>query len=196
MGSHKFKPGSAVVVGANNWMMLYEDGCSDAVGHVSHWRVDYSEQGPGSALYFWSDGGPRRIITDNPDLARWIREHLFARGSPYLAEDVLIEAGVFSEKNALPDSYGVEVVQDNGSFTATWDDFLPPTWGYTTLDETDVYSHSAVYVPSMKSTIYCDGVQMRGTAVPEDWFGTPSSSSFLATAEVWVERPVEEQQGS
>lgn len=189
MGKHVFHDEAVVLAGANNWMMTYgsvpEDG---PVGHVSHWKVDYSPYGAGSAL-FLGTGTDRRIISDNIAMAAWISKNLLPADSPYADDGIDIESGSFSERNDVPHSYGIEAVTATGTVRASWSELSSPVWGYTEAEGSDQYTHSATYVPAMQVEVRVDDAVLDGVAVAEDWFGRASSSCFLALTEVWKRAP-------
>lgn len=187
MGQHVLSEHEVRVVGANNWMMLYD---GDAlVAHASHWRVDWSEHGPGSALFVWADQvcpNPM-LLTDNVPMAEWIAAELIAADSIFSGALEAQEA-TFEVGNATPSSLTLEVVGGRDSVTVSWSELGRPCAGYTRLDPEDTHSHSACYIPAMAAAIEVNGSRAGGAAVPEQWFDFAASSAFLAQAEVWVRR--------
>lgn len=187
MGKHVLSEHEVRVVGANNWMLLYDG--EAVVAHASHWRVDWSGHGPGSALFVWADDVcPEPIVlTDNVAMAEWIAAEFIAADSIFKGE-LETQQATFAVSNATPTSLTLQVVNDRVSVGLSWLDLGQPCSGYTELDAQDSHSHSACYVPAMAAEIEVNGSRARGAAVPELWFDFPSSSAFLAQGEIWLRR--------
>ncbi|MGE3447393.1 MAG: hypothetical protein AB7H92_07395 [Microbacteriaceae bacterium] len=188
MSTHVMMEGSVIVSGANNWMMLY-NGTSDApVGHVSLWRVDLSEHGPGRALFWRTSltGGVPEVFADNAPMAAWLAGEVLAADSPYRDGCIAVHSAQFATANRLPHGYTETIETAAGRITLAWEELGTPVYGYATPGPDDVSSHSACYVPANRVTVALGDVQAAGSAMPEDWFGTPASSCFLALSETWI----------
>lgn len=190
MGEHVMIDGEVRIAGANNWMLLYGASGGEALGHVSIWHVDLSPFGPGCALYWRSSitGGRAEIYSTNADMAAWIREELLDKDGPYHDSSVEIQAATFATDNRLPSSLTETVDTASGQIVVAWEDLGTPVFGYTTADSSETHTHSACYVPAGKVVVTRDGQEAEGSAVPEDWYGTPASSCFLALTETWLRR--------
>ena len=187
MAKHVLAPQQVRISGANNWMKLYEQ--NQLAGHASHWSVDWSEHGPGSALFFWgstTDNTPK-LLTDNLDMAAWLLEELESVDSPFKTKSRELVLAAFTVHNETPRRFAVTADFDgNHRVEVIWDDLALPMWGNTELESDETHSHSSCYVPATTARLILDGVSSAGMALPEDWFGTLSSSAFLAQSEVWL----------
>ncbi|UWZ39703.1 hypothetical protein Drose_16675 [Dactylosporangium roseum] len=187
MAKHVLAPQQVRVSGANNWMKLYDQ--DQLVGHASHWSVEWSEHGPGSTLFFWSsatDNAPR-LLTDNLNMAAWLLDELESADSPFTTKASELVLATFTVHNETPRRFAVTAAFDGDhQVDVIWDDLSAPVWGNTELESNETHSHSSCYVPATTAQMIVDGVSSAGMALPEDWFGTPSSSAFLAQSEVWL----------
>lgn len=59
------------LVGANPGLTLRST--TGVTGYASVWRVDWSEQGAGSAIVMWHNGGTH-VIGSEPELGRWLAD--------------------------------------------------------------------------------------------------------------------------
>lgn len=187
MGQHVLSKHQVRVVGANNWMMLYDGDI--LVAHASHWRVDWSERGSGSALFLWADEvcSTPIVLSDNMAMAELITSEFIANDSIFKST-IEPRAASFKVSNDTPSSFTIEVTGVNDSVTVSWLELGGPFAGFTELDKEDTHSHSACYIPAMSARIEVNGSRSPGSAVPEQWFDFNASSAFLAQAEIWVRR--------
>jgi hypothetical protein len=177
---------SVVVVGANPAVLLTRNG--EVTAFASLWQVDWSERGAGPALVLWHDGRVR-LIGPRPELSTWLAD-TFVRH--------------FGEVSGLP--WVPEVEEAGVDLRLSLDDGLTALAGTVTLqisepldrrsfhtDHLDLggtaYRMSNVYVPCGSARLVVDGVPVPGRIALDRAGREPSSSAFLAVAEVWSRRP-------
>ncbi|TDD66474.1 hypothetical protein E1262_22130 [Jiangella aurantiaca] len=172
-----------VLVGANPGVQLFHRDVVSA--YASVWTVDWSAQGSGSAIVLWHDGEVR-VLTDHSDLGYWL-ERTFTR--------------FFPEAEGLPwpepriERRAVRVANDlaRGTYARAGDvavriaDVLDRRAFAT--DEYDlggrVHSLSLVTGPSAVASIEVRGRRLPGEIIRAGTPERPSSSAFVAVAEVW-----------
>ena len=172
---------SVLLVGANPGLALHT-ASGELVAFASVWLVDWSTHGPGRALVLWG-AGKTRVVTEQPELGRWLAE-AFTRhfpevdGVPWPAPEVTV-APVRVE---LDPATGVR---------AEADDVLLEITEPLDRRRSDVAAFPGnglrltnVYVPCRRGVLRIAGRPVDG--VPRVSEGArPSSSAFLADAEVW-----------
>lgn len=182
------RPHRPVLVGANPGLQLF-DAQGECTGYVSVWRVDWSRgHGTGTALVLWQPAGVR-VLSSNLELARWLAED-FTRHFPELDgldwpqpqyEQVPVEAVIDLAQGLYARAGEIEVRLSEvlDVRTVATDDF-PLGAGSHTL--------RLVLGPCAQGQVNIAGRllggQVRRSGTPE----RPSSSAFLAEAEVWSSR--------
>lgn len=174
---------SPVLVGANPGLQLYDG--ETLTAYVSTWRVDWSPHGSGTAVVLWRDGTVR-VVGENVDLGRWL-EHDFVRHFP--------EARGLEWPDPLVERQPVEVDIDiatglhartDGLEIRTWDVLDRRTFATDDFPLGGIdHSLSLVLAPCRHATLMLDGGQVRGEPQVGGTPERPSSSAFLAVAEVW-----------
>lgn len=172
-----------VLVGANPGVQLFHRDVVSA--YASVWTVDWSTHGTGAAIVLWHDGRVR-VLTDHPELGSWL-ERSFTR--------------FFPEADGLPwpepriERRAVHVANDlargtrarAGDVTVRIADVLDRRASAT--DEFDlgghVHSLSLVTGPSAVASIEVRGRRLPGEVLRSGTPERPSSSAFVAVAEVW-----------
>ncbi|MCD6073754.1 MAG: hypothetical protein K0Q70_637 [Rhodospirillales bacterium] len=187
-------PGEVVLTGQNPFMMLFANADGPPTTAVSFWRVQFSPAGAGHALFLRSeitDGKPR-LYTDNPDVARYLQEELYANNPrPFgFFADAAIKpipasfAQLGDARHFITETVatGAEIV------TLTWQDFLPAyKGGMAANPETGAkHGHYALYIPARKVRLAINETCAKGEprASKRDNFDTTSAA--LAWAETWV----------
>lgn len=174
---------SVILCGANPGVRLFDG--DTVTAFVSVWSVDWSERGAGNALVLWHDGQVRVLGADT-GLAEWLASY-FVRYFPEVAglpwpAPVVEQADVSIALNltsGLAASAGdVEVAMSGvlGLRTFTTDDFA--------LDGVP-HSLQLLLAPVSDATITVAGQRLPGAVTVAGTEERPSSSAFLATAEVW-----------
>jgi len=172
-----------ILSGANPGVRLLDGDTVTAFASV--WSVDWSERGAGNALVLWHDGAVRVLGADT-DLASWLASY-FVRHFPEVAglpwpEPVVERADVSIALNLtsglVARAGAVEVTMSGvlGHRTFATDDFA--------LDGVP-HALQLLLAPVSDATITVAGQQLPGAVEVGGTPDRPSSSAFLATAEVW-----------
>jgi hypothetical protein len=172
-----------VLVGSNPGVLLRHRGAITA--YASVWVVDYSRHGSGTALVLWHEGRVR-TIGENPALSRWLAD-AFVRyfpevgqlpWSPEPVERAHLEVDIDLAVGARAAGANVEVaiggVLDRRRFSS--DDFRLGN---------DTLRLSNVYAPCANAEISVSGAAIPGRPAVDRRPERPSSTAFLAVAEVW-----------
>lgn len=174
------------LVGANPGLRLHTDGGDDEppVAFVSVWRVDWSALGRGNALVLWHTGRTR-VVCARPELGRWLADSFTrhfpeVRGLPWpdpqvTTAPVELELDLACGVRASGADVEVEITE-------------PMDRRLIRVDEFDLggvaNQLSTVYVPCRSGTLRIGGRTVVG--VPRVATSPrPSSTAFLADAEVW-----------
>lgn len=172
-----------LLVGANPCVRLF-DGETDT-GFASVWRVDWSVRGRGDALVLWHDGQVR-VLGSDPELAYWLADY-FTRHFPEVAglpwpEPRVERADV---RIALDLAYGLTA--EAGDVTVRMAGVLARRTYATDAFALDGVPHglSLVVCPVAEAGITVAGRALPGEVKREGTPERPSSSAFLADAEVW-----------
>ena len=172
-----------ILSGANPGVRLLDGDTVTAFASV--WSVDWSERGAGNALVLWHDDTVRVLGADT-NLASWLAALLRAAlsgdaGLPW-PEPVVEQADVSIALNLtsglLAHAADVEVSMSGvlGHRTFSTDDFA--------LDGVP-HSLQLLLAPVSDASITVAGTPLPGTVTVGGTEDRPSSSAFLATAEVW-----------
>ena len=173
-----------IVVGANPGLVLYDD--TEPTAFVSVWHVDWSLRGRGTAMVLWHDGTVR-VHGENTAMATWL-EREFVRHFPEadglawpepVVSDVPVQVDIDlgSGMRAHAGDVHVELatVLDRRAFTT---DAFPLADGVE-------HSLSLVLAPCADGTLTIGGRPVAGRPRRTGSAERPSSSAYLAVAEVW-----------
>jgi hypothetical protein len=171
-------------MGANPGLRLFREADAAPVAYASVWRVDWSQRGAGTAIVVWHEGRTR-VITATPALGRWLADEFNrhfpeVRGLPWpepeLTEtDVRVELDLATGMVATGSDVEVRIADPMDRQLIVVDDFaLGPA----------VNRLSTVYIPCRTGSLSIAGTAVEGS--PRVRPGPdPSSTAFLADAEVW-----------
>ncbi|MFE6224219.1 hypothetical protein [Streptomyces sp. NPDC057854] len=173
-----------ILVGANPGLQLF-DGSGACTAFLSTWQVEWSTHGAGNALVLWRPDGVR-VVGEDPHLALWLADH-FVRHFPEL--DGLPWSAPRFHRSA------VQVRLDLASGLRAWGGGVDVRMAEV-LDRrafaTDGFplagvdhSLSLVFAPCGRARARVDGRVQPGEISRGGTPERPSSSAFLATAEVW-----------
>jgi len=174
---------SPVLVGANPGLRLYDG--ETLTAYASVWRVDWSIHGSGTAIVLWRDGVVR-VIGEDAELATWlerdfVRHFPEAEGlawpEPVIARQA-VEVDIDLTTGMKARAHGLEIrlsdVLDRRTFAT---DSFP-------LGDVD-HSLSLVLAPCARASLTVDGQTVAGEPQLDGEPDRPSSSAFIAVAEVW-----------
>nr|WP_214661396.1 hypothetical protein [Streptomyces polyasparticus] len=173
-----------ILVGANPGLQLF-DTSGSCTAYLSTWQVEWSTHGAGNALVLWRPDGVR-VVGEDPHLALWLADHFVRHfpeldGLPWSApkfhrSPVQVRLDLASGLQAR--GGGIEVrmadVLDRRAFAT---DQFP-------LADVE-HSLSLVIGPCGRAQARVDGRVQPGEISLGGTPNRPSSSAFLATAEVW-----------
>ncbi|WP_147917557.1 hypothetical protein [Ruania zhangjianzhongii] len=183
------RPHRPVLVGANPGLQLF-DAQGECTGYVSVWRVDWSRShGTGTALVLWQPTGVR-VLSSTLPLARWLTED-FTRHFPELDgldwpqpqyEQTPVETTIDLAQGLSARAGDVEVrlAQVLDVRSVATGDF--PLGGVP-------HTLRLVLGPCQQGQLSIAGRQLGGQVRRSGTTQRPSSSAFLAEAEVWSRRP-------
>ncbi len=175
---------SAVILsGANPGVRLTDGDVVTAFASV--WAVDWSIRGTGTALVLWHDDRVRAVGSD-PDLAEWLAQYFVRHfpevdGLPWPAPvvetaPVTVDLDLTTGLTARGAGIEVTMAEVLGRRTFTTDGFalagVP-------------HSLQLLLAPVADASVTVDGHRVPGQVTVGGTEHRPSSSAFLATAEVW-----------
>ncbi|MFI6944145.1 hypothetical protein ACIBI4_33240 [Streptomyces sp. NPDC050418] len=173
-----------ILVGANPGLQLF-DASGACTAYLSVWRVEWSTHGAGNALVLWRPDGVRAVGQD-PHLTLWLADQ-FVRHFPELdglawstprfhrsAVQVRLDldSGLQARGGGI-DVHMAEVLDRRAFATDTF-----PLAG-------EDHSLSLVIGPCGQARARVDGRVLPGEITRGGTPDRPSSSAFVATAEVW-----------
>lgn len=173
-----------ILVGANPGITLFDG--DTVTAYASLWRVDWSDHGSGTAIVTWHDGRVD-LFTDAPVLGQWLESH-FTRHFPEVAGlpwpepvlhrvratvDIDLDDGVRAHAGEL--RVHISGILQRRAFAT---DEFP-------LGDGGEHSLSLVTAPSEHAWIARRGRRLPGDVELGGTPERPSSSAFIAVAEVW-----------
>ncbi|MDQ3788600.1 MAG: hypothetical protein M3422_15330 [Actinomycetota bacterium] len=174
---------TVILSGANPGVRLTDGDVVTAFASV--WTVEWSIRGTGTALVLWHDDRVRAVGSD-PGLAEWLAQY-FVRyfpevdGLPWPAPEVetapvTVDLDLATGLTAC--GAGIEVTMSEvlGRRTFSTDSFA--------LDGVP-HSLQLLLAPVAEASVTVDGRRVPGQVTVGGTEHRPSSSAFLATAEVW-----------
>lgn len=170
-------------MGQNPFVRLFVDGEVSALASV--WNVEWSPHGAGRSLIVWH-GGQAVAVGPDEDLSRWLVEY-FTRQFPeaaglawdttrYDRADVAYELDADRGLMAHGGDLRVEIGEPFHRRVFRSDDFALAGVAH---------SISNVFMPCRTASIDVGGELLKGEPVVSGEPARPSSSAFLALAEVW-----------
>lgn len=174
---------SVILAGANPGVRLFDGDTLTA--YASVWQVDWSTHGSGTAIVLWHDGVVR-VLSSRPDLAEWL-ESYFTRHFPEV--DGLPWPRPTVERRPV----GVDIDLERGMRARSGDVAVEMTGvldrRVSITDEFDLggqeHSLMNLFVPCADAEIRIRGRRLPGSVTRTGTPERPSSTAFLATAEVW-----------
>ncbi|MFI7679621.1 hypothetical protein [Actinophytocola sp. NPDC049390] len=175
---------SAVILsGANPGVRLTDGGVVTAFASV--WAVDWSIRGAGTALVLWHDDEVRAVGGD-PGLAEWLARY-FVRHFPEVDGLPWPAPAVATAPVTVHLDLATGLVARGGGIEVTMSDVLGRRTFATDGFVLDGVPHSLqlLLAPVADASITVDGQRVPGQVTVGGTEHRPSSSAFLATAEVW-----------
>lgn len=172
-----------VLVGANPGLRLFDG--DDVTTFASVWQVDWSTHGTGNAVVLWHDGAVR-VLSRHRELAEWL-ERAFVRHFPE------VEGLPWPRPTVEYSPVRVDIDLRRGMHARAGDvDVRMSGVLHRRTFETDefdlggrVHSLSNLFAPCADAAVHVRGRRLPGSVVRGGTPQRPSSSAFLATAEIW-----------
>jgi hypothetical protein len=172
-----------LLVGANPCVTLFDG--EERTTFVSVWRVDWSPRGSGTAAIVWMDGAVR-VYGANRALGAWL-ERTIVRWTPealaldwseprFVETDVMVSTDLASGMSALSPGLAVLLRSPLDLRPFETDDFV-----------LDARPHSLrlALAPMRNAVVRVDGRTRSGRVDVAGPASRPTSSAFVADAEVW-----------
>jgi len=174
-----------ILVGANPGIRLFDGDTVTAFASV--WQVDWSIHGSGTAIITWHRDRVD-LYTDNPSLGRWL-ERYFTRHFPEVEGLPWPDPVVHRVPAHVDIDLGRGVRARAGDLAIHMGGILDRRVSATdsfALEGGREHSLNLVLAPAENASITRRGGRIPGNViVGENAAGQPSSSAFIAVAEVW-----------
>ncbi|MBI3989718.1 MAG: hypothetical protein HY347_08875 [candidate division NC10 bacterium] len=193
-------PGRVDWTGENPCIYLREEENGPFTCLASFFRVIDSPYGGGHALLLLADpqgkggvGLPNVCLTDNPPLARWLKEEFAAhfgvfKGNPVL-RDLPIRTGLAMPPSGDAKTSWTERMTTEGlEIALTWSNLQEPFLVQLPKERsaTGVHELFSLFVDAQEAEVVVNGARVKGRVFPRDFQGRQSSHAFLAFSETWV----------
>lgn len=172
-----------ILSGANPGVRLYDG--DKVTAFASVWTVDWSPHGAGTALVLWHDDRVR-VFGADAELAGWL-ESYFVRHFPE-AEGLRWPAPEIEATEVTVDlDHGGKVTANAGDVEVTICGVLCRRTFVTDDFKLDGVAHGLqlLLAPVSEASISVGGQKLPGEVRVGGTMERPSSSAFIATAEVW-----------
>ena len=186
-------PHELILVGENSFIRLSEDGGQSSAVRCSHWRVLWTPQGAGHALFVDSPVTEGvQIYADSVALARFLQaeiERLLYE--PFADTDLPVIAATF-ERDGTPPGTSSEIVRsDTDDIRLSWSEFLEPfNFGADPGFDGRPLGVQTTFFPARSAVLSLSGRKADGDPWEMDRGGKPCTSACLAWCETWF-RPKE-----
>lgn len=184
-------PNEVRVTGENSFIRLGPTAEGPLTTRASHWRVLYSPEGPGHALFLESEltNDQVRIYSDNVALTRWLQGEIEKTiYEDFAVESVEVVEASFSRHGDVRSFSTEKVMSRDGELSMTWYDFGPPFVVRSAPGSTPGRSHGvySVLFPAKRAQLVLNGRLASGRAFPVQRDVHVSSTCCLAWSETWV----------
>lgn len=174
---------AVILSGANPGVRLTDGDVVTAFASV--WTVDWSIGGAGTALVLWHDDRVRAVGAD-PALSEWLAQY-FVRHFPEVAGLPWPAPAVEAAPVTVDLDPARGLTAHGGGIVVSMSDVLGRRTFTTDGFALDGVPHSLqlLLAPVAEAAITVDGHRLPGAVTVGGTGHRPSSSAFLATAEVW-----------
>jgi hypothetical protein len=174
---------TVILCGANPGVRLLDGDRVTAFASV--WTVDWSVRGTGTALVLWHDDRVR-VLGADPDLAWWLA-HDFVRHFPEVAGLPWPQPAVEAVPVHVDLDVATGLVARGGDVEVTMSGVLDRRTFATDGFALDGVPHALqlMLAPVSTAAVTVGGRALPGAVAVGGTAERPSSSAFLATAEVW-----------
>jgi hypothetical protein len=182
-------PNDVVMTGENSFIRLSNDGGKTMTDRVSHWRVLWSPNGQGHALFIESPlTSAIKILSDNAGVTRYLQRTIEKLlHAPFADESLPIIDAEFSRSGHSLATVEERVVSGDDEIVLSWWDLMKPfilTMPPGAMNRPlGVYS---TFIPAGGAQLLVNGEASAGKVFAQERFGKPSSSCCLAWSESWT----------
>ncbi len=166
-----------LLIGENHFIRLSPTDSDNFTTVTSFWRISYSPQGPGHALFVRSElsGGAWRVFTDNPAMTRWLQAGIQGMLNEALKNTALVlEEASFAANGDPAVAWRETVTAKNDELQLSWLQLGEPLLIHTQPGTG----------PGERPNGMCS---VFGQAWPRAREQRPFSTCALALAESWTE---------
>ncbi|MDA1189601.1 MAG: hypothetical protein O2854_08010 [Chloroflexi bacterium] len=186
-------PNEVRLVGENSFIRLLDKKGGKEITRASHWRILYSPEGPGHALFLTSSNltdGDVRIYSDNMAMARWLQEDLESMFLPAFADkNIPVFDAQFDKYGNAFSSWTESVESAADAIVLTWSGLAPESLmvraGPNERPNRPLGMYSC-FTPAKEGQVELNGRFADGKAYPDKLGDSPSSTACLAWGESWT----------
>ena len=184
----RVNPHKLILIGENSFIRLSTDGGKTASTRCSHWRVLWTPEGAGHALFVDSPvTGGVRIYSDNTAMTRFLQSEIEqllykAFGDPALP----VTAATFERDGLPPGACGEVVRAGRDEIRLTWSEFIEP-FNFSADPGFDgrPIGVQTTFFPADSSAFSLNGRKAEGTPWRAPRGGQPCTTACLAWCETW-----------
>lgn len=188
----KINPHELILIGENSFVRLSTDGGKTASTRCSHWRVLWSNGGPGNALFVDSSlVGGVRIYADSVPLARFLQKEIESLlYKPFGDASIAVTAATFDRDGLPPGACGEIARAGTDEIRLTWSDFIKP-FNFEAPPGFDgrPIGCQTTFFPANTASLTLNGRKADGAPWRLDRAGKHCTTACMAWCETWF-RPV------
>jgi len=181
-------PNELMMMGENSFVRLSTDSGKTASSRCSHWRVMWSPEGAGHALFVDSSHvGGVRVYADSVGVARFLQkeiEQLLYK--PFGDPSIPVIAATFHREGTPPGVCSEVVRIDKDEIRLTWSDFIKPfNFEAPVGFDGRPIGCQTTFFPANVGSFTLNGRKAEGDPWRLDRQGTPCTTACLAWCETW-----------
>jgi len=184
----RVNPHQIIVAGENSFIRLSQDGSTTPAHWASHWRVFWSQAGPGHVLFLDSElAEGLRVFADNDELARLLQEQVeYFLYEPFADTQLRITPAAFEREGSPPSPTTESVDWGDGSVHLRWSEFLDPfSFAAAPGFKGRPLSLHTTFFPARSASLLVNGRRAVGTPWRDIRGNQPCTSACLAWCETW-----------
>jgi len=181
-------PHELILIGENSFIRLSEDGGESAAVRCSHWRVLWTLEGAGHALFIDSPlSAGVRIYSDSAALARFLQAEIECLlHEPFGDADLPVIPARFDRTGTPPGTCTEVIRAEADEIRLHWSDFLEPfNFGADPGFDGRPIGVQTTFFPARSATLSIGNRDAPGNPWEMDRGGKPSTSACLAWCETW-----------
>jgi len=186
----RVNPHRILVAGENSFVRLGRDGSATPAHWASHWRVFWSQAGPGHVLFLDSELiGGLQIFADSEELARFLQQMIeYFLYEPFADSALRITQAAFQREAAPPCPTTESVAWSDGVVHLRWSQFLDP-FSFAAppgFNGRPLGLHTTFF-PARSASLVVSGRGAVGAPWRDARGDQPCTSACLAWCETWYE---------